>query len=588
MEQNSSLQTSKGADEAGTVSYTVDGFVDYKGDPANKLKHGGIRASIHIFAMTILENMANLGTSVNLMTYFYYHMHYDLSQSANMVSNFMATTFLLSLVGAFISDAYISKLHILLVFGSVEFIGFMLLTIQAQTKSLHLPPCDMFEPNVICDHVSGRKSVILFSGLYLIALGSGGLKAILPTLGADQFDEHDPKEQRLVSSFFNFFLFSLCFGACIGVVFLVWLQNNEGWDIALSICSSSILIGLFLVALGYNKFRNRIPVGSPATKIWNVLAAAYRNRNLDIPSDIKDLYEEEVHQNNKHKLEDLERLPHTTQFKFLDRAAILASVTKGSKLCTVTSVEEVKILIRMLPIFASTIVMNTCLAQLQTFSIQQGVTMNKKLGSLEIPSASVPIIPMAFIVILTPLYDRVFVPFARRYTGLETGISHLRRVGIGLVLSIFSMLTAAIVEIRRKNIAKEHNLVYANPILNPLPMSVFILGFQYFIFGIADLFTFVGLLEFFFSQAPKGFRPLGTAFAWCSMSMGYFLSSVLVRVINEITKNLTSGGWLKGNNINLNHLDLFYWALAVLSFLNFFNYLYWANWYTYKRVESNH
>ncbi|PIA54166.1 hypothetical protein AQUCO_00900610v1 [Aquilegia coerulea] len=517
--------------------------------------------------------MANLGTSVNLMTYFYFHMHYDIPESADMVTHFMATSFLLSLVGALFTDAYRSK-------------GFMILALQAQIKSLHLPQCDMFESTIECEHVSGRKSIILFTGLYLVALGSGGLKAALPTLGADQFDENDLKEQRLVSSFFNFFLFSLCVGACIGDVFIVWLQNNEGWDVAFSISSSAILLGLFILSLGYSKFRNRLPTGSPVTKILNVLVATFRNRNVDLPSNSEDLYEEKpVCHNNKSMFDDHERLQHTTQFRFLDRAAIMPTVTTGRKLCTITQVEEVKILIRMLPIFASTILMNTCLAQLQTFSIQQGVTMDKKLGSLEISSASVPIIPMAFIVILTPLYDRVFVPFARRFTGLETGITHLQRVGIGLVLSIFSMTAAAIVEIKRKGIAGEYNLVHANPNISPLPMSVFFLGFQYFIFGIADLFTFVGLLEFFYSQAPKGFRSLGIALVWCSMSMGYFLSSVLVNLINAATKNSTkSGGWLNGNNINLNHLDLFYWALAVLSFLNFINYLYWAQSYKYKRV----
>ncbi|KAG9459146.1 hypothetical protein H6P81_003654 [Aristolochia fimbriata] len=57
--------------------------------------------------------------------------------------------------------------------------------------------------------------------------------------------------------------------------------------------------------------------------------------------------------------------------------------------------------------------------------------------------------------------------------------------------------------------------------------------------------------------------------------------------VNGATKNLTaSKGWLKGNNINLNHVDLFYWLLAILSFLNFFNYLYWAKWYKHRSQEG--
>lgn len=463
----------------------------------------------------------------------------------------------------------------------------MLLAIQAHTKSLQMPFCNIIDPTASCPHASGRKSTILFMGLYLIALGSGGLKATLPTLGADQFDDKDPKERKLISSFFNFYLFSLCVGSSFGVIFLVWLQDHKGWDIALAISSSSILLGLLVIALGYKKYRNRIPTGSPFTKIIQVFIAAFRNRNFSKENNNAALYEENE--------DEMEKLAHTHQFKFLDKAAMIPHHKESlvgpnsvePRLCTVTQVEEVKLLLRMVPIFACTVLMNTSLAQLQTFSVQQGMTMDKKLGTLEIEPASLPIIPMTFIVILTPVYDRVFVPMARRLTGIETGITHLQRVGVGLVLSTLSMAAAAIVEIKRKNVAEEHNLVVVGPRIYPLPMSVFYLSFQFFIFGIADLFTFVGLLEFFYSQAPKRFQSLGTAFSWCSMSLGYFLSSALVDVVNAATKNSTaSKGWLYGNNINVNHLDLFYWLLAVLNFLNFFNYLYWANWYKYKKVGT--
>lgn len=69
-----------------------------------------------------LENMANLGTSVNLVTYFFGHMYYSISDSANILTNYMGTTFLLSLVGAFISDAYLTRSKTLLLFGIAEFL----------------------------------------------------------------------------------------------------------------------------------------------------------------------------------------------------------------------------------------------------------------------------------------------------------------------------------------------------------------------------------------------------------------------------------------------------------------------------------
>lgn len=223
--------------------------------------------------------------------------------------------------------------------------------------------------------------------------------------------------------------------------------------------------------------------------------------------------------------------------------------------------------------------MNTCLAQLQTFSVQQGNTMNLHLGSIEVPAPSIPVIPLVFMTILIPIYEFSFVPFARKITGHPSGITQLQRVGVGLVLSAISMAIAGIVEVKRRN--------QANKDLTQ-PISLFWLSFQYGIFGIADMFTLVGLLEFFYKEAPAGMRSLSTSFTWLSLSFGYFLSSVFVNVINSVTKKISPSkqGWLHGLNLNENNLNLFYWFLAILSVLNFLNYLYWASWYKYKSEEA--
>ncbi|KAI3988235.1 hypothetical protein MKX01_012024 [Papaver californicum] len=187
----------------------------------------------------------------------------------------------------------------------------------------------------------------------------------------------------------------------------------------------------------------------------------------------------------------------------------------------------------MFPILASTIIMNTCLAQLQTFSAQQGLIMDLNLGSFVVPAPSIPVIPLLFMSIIIPLYKFIFVPFARKITKHPSGITQLQRVGVGLVLSAVSMAVAAIVEVKRRDQAID----------NPLkPISLFWLSFQYGIFGIADMFTLVGLLEFFYKEAPSHMRSLSTSFTW---------------------------------------------FLTILSCLNFANYLYWSSWYKYKTVDDS-
>lgn len=77
-----------------------------------------------------------------------------------------------------------------------------------------------------------------------------------------------------------------------------------------------------------------------------------------------------------------------------------------------------------------------------------------------------------------------------------------------------------------------------------------------------------------------------TAMTYCSYSFGFFLSSVLVSLINKITSTSSKSGWLSNNSLDKDRLDLFYWLLAVLSLLNFFNYLFWSKWYSHDEANS--
>ncbi|GAB4840875.1 hypothetical protein Ancab_021635 [Ancistrocladus abbreviatus] len=106
-----------------------------------------------------------------------------------------------------------------------------------------------------------------------------------------------------------------------------------------------------------------------------VFVAAIVKRKQLCSSDHLHATQSKVTDSNDHKF------LHTQRFKLLDKACIKTeglNKEEGSwRLCTVSQVEQVKILISLLPIFACTIVFNTILAQLQTFSVQQGSQMKE-------------------------------------------------------------------------------------------------------------------------------------------------------------------------------------------------------------------
>lgn len=565
-----------------------EGYVDWRNRPALRGLHGGMLAASYVLGVEILENLAYLANASNLVIYLSEYMHLSPSKSANNVTNFMGTSFLLALLGGFLADTFFTTYHIFLISAAIEFLGLVILTVQARSSSLKPPPCNASNPTVPCQQIDGAKAAMLFTGLYLVALGVGGVKGSLPAHGAEQFDESTPQGRKQRSTFFNYFVFCLSCGALIAVTFVVWVEDNKGWVWGFGISTIAILLSIPVFLAGSAAYRNKIPSGSPLATISKVLVAAGVNTCMSRSSGnaIASLTTSPSNPNPTSKDatdNSIAVMPVETPTKSLDwlNKAVVNKPIHSALECTVQQVEEVKIVIKIFPIFACTIMLNCCLAQLSTFSVQQADTMDTKLGSLKVPPASLPVFPVVFIMMLAPVYDHLIIPFARKLTKSEMGITHLQRIGVGLVLSIIAMAVAALVEIKRKRVAANSGLA------DKLPITFFWVAFQYLFLGSADLFTLAGLLEFFFTEAPAGMRSLAMSLSWASLAMGYYLSSVIVSIVNNVTGNSKNRPWLAGTNINHYHLERFYWLLCVLSVLNFLHYLFWATRYKYSTRVKN-
>lgn len=273
-------------------------------------------------------------------------------------------------------------------------------------------------------------------------------------------------------------------------------------------------------------------------------------------------------------------------FRFLDRAAIIEdtnnSFEKQSpwRLATVTKVEEMKLVLNMIPIWLATLPFGMCVAQTTTFFIKQGITLNRKIsGDFEIPPASIYSLAAIGMIISVTFYEKLLVPVLRRTTGNERGISILQRIGIGMLFSIVTMAVAALVEKKRLR------LVEADPVKGSHSMSIFWLAPQFIIIGVGDGFSIVGLQEYFYDQVPDSMRSLGIAFYLSVIGAANFLSSVLITIIDHATENTTGKSWF-GKDLNSSRLDKFYWLLAAMSAANLCLFVFLARRYSYKDVQK--
>ncbi|GAB2217077.1 hypothetical protein Droror1_Dr00000236 [Drosera rotundifolia] len=550
---------------------------DYKGRPAVASSTGGWISAAMILGVEANERLTTLGIAVNLVTYLTGVMHLGAAASANTVTNFMGTSFMLCLLGGFVADTFIGRYLTVAIFTGIQALGVTILTISTAIPSLRPPSCTL--DSGTCIQATSTQLGVLYLALYLTALGTGGLKSSVSGFGSDQFDDSNKEERTQMTKFFSWFFFFISIGSLCAVTILVYVQDNVGRPWGYGICGCAIVTGLFVFLAGTRMYRFKKLAGSPLTQIAVVFVAAWRKRGMELPSDALELYNvEDVALGSKvHKKQ---KLPRSKGFRFLDKAAIKDPDTiKTNKwvLSTLTDVEEVKLVLRMLPIWATTIIFWTVYAQMTTFSVSQATTMDRHIGkSFEIPAASLTVFFVGSILLTVPVYDRIIVPVAGKLLHNPQGLTPLQRIGVGLVLSIFAMVAAALTEIKRLDVARDHQLV-DDPNAQ-LPLTVFWLIPQFFFVGAGEAFTYIGQLDFFLRECPKGMKTMSTGLFLSTLSLGFFVSSILVTIVHMVT---IKRPWL-ADNLNQGRLYNFYWLLAILSALNFLVYLVFARGYAYK------
>ncbi|CAN1127125.1 Protein NRT1/ PTR FAMILY 8.1 [Linum perenne] len=489
-----------------------NGRVDFRGRVADKNLTGGWKGAPFIIVNEVAERLAFFAIAVNMVTYLVLEMRQTLPTAVTHVTDWIGAAYVLTFLGAFLADAYLGRFRTIMIFSCVYSVGMVMLTVSASVDGLRPPPCTA-RP---CPKATEGQTAFLYCALALIALGTGGIKPCVSSFGAEQFDESDPGEEMKKYAFFNWFFFAINMGALLGITLLVYLQIKEGWAWGFGVPTAAMLLSVVILATGFRFYRFQKPMGSPFTR-------------------------------------------------FFDKAAIVTDAEVDSrnrwKLCTITQVEEFKSFIRVLPVWASTIALSISFAQLSTFFVSQAAIMHRKLGgsNFEIPSASVPVFSVINALFLVPLYEKLIVPSLRKRTGHPRGLTSLQRMGVGLFISVFSTLSAAIVEKRRRESPDRAN------------MSIFWLFPQFFLLGSAEVFTYVGQLEFFYDEATDGTRSISSAMFLAEIGIGSWLSTAIVKIIGSATGG-EERGWLR-NKLNESKLDYFYWVLTVINVVNFMVYL---------------
>ncbi|CAN1824851.1 Protein NRT1/ PTR FAMILY 1.2 [Linum perenne] len=488
------------------------------------------------------------------------------AKAANILFLWSAATNFMPLFGAFLSDSFLGRYLTITIGSFFTLLGTILLWLTAmlpQTKPPSVCNTDCVNPTATAPQLA-----LLFSALALMSIGAGGIRPCSLAFGADQVDNraNPAKNKRILETFFGWYYASTALSVLIALTAVVYIQDRFGWRLGFGIPVILMFLSalLFLVASPF--YVKHKATMSLLTGFAQVVVAAYKNRTLPFPPANL------ATRSSYHCTKGSNFLAPTKKLRYnffhLNKACIIINrdndvtpdglATNPWRLCTVDQVEELKAIIKVIPIWSSGIMLSINTSQ-TSFPLLQASSMDRHLTSaFQIPAASYSMFLVVTIIVWVVLYDRAILPLASKLWGRPVKLSTKLRMGLGLVVSSLSMVAAATVENARRKKAIQEAVVN---------MSAMWLVPQYVLLGLAESLNAIGQIEFYYSEFPKSMSSIASCLFGVGMGVASLLSSVILSVVNKTTSKDGKQGWIN-DNINQARYDNYYWVLAIMGAVN--------------------
>ncbi|KAF3333014.1 Protein NRT1/ PTR FAMILY 2.11 [Carex littledalei] len=556
--------------------------------PSPAIKYYGWKAMPYIIGNETFEKLGTLGTSSNLLVYLTSVFHIKSVDAATLINAFSGTTSFAPIIGAFLSDAYLGRYTTLAYCSVASLLGMFILTLTAGVSGLHPRDCKVGDT---CQKASPGQMAVLFASFAFLVVGAGGIRPCSMPFGADQFNPNTEDGKRGINSFFNWYYFTFTGAMMISATVIIYIQSTVSWSIGLAIPTILMFLACVFYFMGTKIYVKVLPDGSPFTSIVQVFSAAIKKKGLKQVKDPNQGLFDPPHVSSL-----VTKLHHTDQFRFLDKAAVVTSSDEikpnGSpvdqwKLCSVQQVEEVKCLLRIIPIWTTGIIYYLAVVQQSTYVILAALQSDRHLGPhFQIPAASFTVFSMLAQTLWIPFYDRLLVPRLRKLTGKEEPISLLQRMGIGIFLSTVAMVVSAVIEVKRRNIAN-HGSTIGTMLGGGAISSMSSLWMvpQLMILGVSEAFNLISQIEFYYKEFPEHMRSVAGALAFLNLAFGNYLSGFLVTIIHNTTGAEGRKNWLS-QDLNKGKLDLFYWVIAGIGVFNMIYFIACAKWYRFKGTRQ--
>ena len=181
----------------------------------------------------------------------------------NCFFNFSGTCFFTPLIGGWLADTLLGRYNTIYGCSLLYIVGTVLLT--ATTYSY--PPTYALSMS--------SKEGFLGVSLILIAIGTGGIKANVSPMGADQVKE---KGEQMVQKFFDWFYWFIQIGALLAYTVVVYVQQEVSFFYGYLITAVSMTFATILLLIGRKSYKLNPPEGSYLTDSLLIICKGLKDK----------------------------------------------------------------------------------------------------------------------------------------------------------------------------------------------------------------------------------------------------------------------------------------------------------------------
>ncbi|XP_019900517.1 solute carrier family 15 member 5 [Esox lucius] len=507
-----------------------------KGMPQNRPQQTRkkLQVIICVLIVELFERFTFFGIVCNMILFCTVKLGYDYYQAATVNLCFVGASTLTPVLVGWFAETCLGRTKVLYLCALLHLFGTAMLPVVA------FPFEDFYidTHNMLHQLEPHEQQTLFYTGLLAAALGIGGIRAILCPMGAYNLQGYD---QHQLLSFFNWFYWLVNLNSTVVFLGIAYIQQSVANNLGFLIPFMSVLLMIIAIHMVRNNLTFRPKKGGSLLNTLGVFLNSlkmcclhYRHLSGDVAS-------------------------------WLDRA----KENNGGRYSE-THVENVKVLVRLFPLYGLQLLYRACVTQIPSGYYIQTMNSNLHLNSFLLPIAAMNVISILPLLLLAPLMECVT---SCCLSMEKSTFSPARVITLGHACAALSVLVAGLSEVHRKGFPLKDQAL-SGKVLQVSSMACFHLAPQYILLGLAEALVTPACSLISFHLTPSHIRGISLHFLTLSYGGGCFLGALLTQLVY-----LLSGGNFYPNTLHEGNLEHFFFFLATLMAIN--TLVFWRISYRY-------